>query len=601
MNNRKKERGITLIALAVTIIVMLILAGVTIASLISENGIIKQAQQVKTKNEISKEKEDISRAITASLLKNGDGKIELNDLQDELNKENGEGKTEVADGGDMYEILFKETNRLYTIDKEDNTISQQEISKDPNPGDITKDKDGNELTGNSEADAYEISSIEDLVQFSKMTNEGNNFEGKYIKLTRNLNFNSSFSYSDPENTTIFGDYNNDNIEEGIKSELTKEGARGFIPIKQFYGTFLGQNNRISNIKIQETLDRDNRYLGFIKENTGTIEDLKLSGKIIVDMAEGNRAMYYIGGVCGANEGIVKNAENYIELNLNLQTASGGFFAGGIAGKTEGDSDANIMSIIDNCANKADFSATGKGDYRIGGIAGYVDTAQISNCKNEGYIKSESTDYSCIGGIVCNVYDAIVDRCYNVGKLETISNNRIYLGGISAMDYNLKITNSYNAGEIIANGYAARMGGISGSSENGTTIENCYNIGTIRTTSNSTVIRVGGLVGFTFDRSNEELLTVKNSYNAGKMDIQGQATQKGTLYGLFFGTIQNCYALQTEGIELAGNTSDKITQTDCATKTSDEMKKVDFVNLLNNEAFKKDSSNINNGYPILNWQ
>lgn len=47
LNNRK---GITLIALVITIIVLLILAGVTIATLTGENGILKQAGKAKEKN-----------------------------------------------------------------------------------------------------------------------------------------------------------------------------------------------------------------------------------------------------------------------------------------------------------------------------------------------------------------------------------------------------------------------------------------------------------------------------------------------------------------------------------------------------------------------
>ena len=39
----KKEQGITLIALVVTIVVLLILAGVSISMLTGENGIVTQA------------------------------------------------------------------------------------------------------------------------------------------------------------------------------------------------------------------------------------------------------------------------------------------------------------------------------------------------------------------------------------------------------------------------------------------------------------------------------------------------------------------------------------------------------------------------------
>ena len=62
----KRNKGITLIALAVTIIVMLILAGVTIATLTGENGIITQAKQATITKELSEYKEQIE-LFTANL------------------------------------------------------------------------------------------------------------------------------------------------------------------------------------------------------------------------------------------------------------------------------------------------------------------------------------------------------------------------------------------------------------------------------------------------------------------------------------------------------------------------------------------------------
>ena len=46
---RKKETGITLIALVITIIVLLILAGVSIMMLTGDNGILNQASNAKVK------------------------------------------------------------------------------------------------------------------------------------------------------------------------------------------------------------------------------------------------------------------------------------------------------------------------------------------------------------------------------------------------------------------------------------------------------------------------------------------------------------------------------------------------------------------------
>ncbi len=59
----KEKNGITLIALVVTIIVLIILAGVSINMLVGENGIITQAQ--KAKEETEQAKEDELRRLTA--------------------------------------------------------------------------------------------------------------------------------------------------------------------------------------------------------------------------------------------------------------------------------------------------------------------------------------------------------------------------------------------------------------------------------------------------------------------------------------------------------------------------------------------------------
>ena len=53
----KNNKGITLIALVITIIVLLILAGVAISMLSGENGILRQAADAKTKTEEKSQQE----------------------------------------------------------------------------------------------------------------------------------------------------------------------------------------------------------------------------------------------------------------------------------------------------------------------------------------------------------------------------------------------------------------------------------------------------------------------------------------------------------------------------------------------------------------
>ena len=72
--NLRKNKGITLIALVITIIVLLILAGVSIAMLTGQNGILTQAQNASTQTEIAEAKEQAQMDILAwqsAQLENG--------------------------------------------------------------------------------------------------------------------------------------------------------------------------------------------------------------------------------------------------------------------------------------------------------------------------------------------------------------------------------------------------------------------------------------------------------------------------------------------------------------------------------------------------
>ena len=61
----KKENGITLVALVVTIIVLLILAGVSISMVLGENGIATRAKESATKTDLAGAQEAINLAVSA--------------------------------------------------------------------------------------------------------------------------------------------------------------------------------------------------------------------------------------------------------------------------------------------------------------------------------------------------------------------------------------------------------------------------------------------------------------------------------------------------------------------------------------------------------
>ena len=55
----KNKKGITLIALVVTIVVLLILAGVTISLLLDENGIIAKSKDARTETRVSQVEDEV--------------------------------------------------------------------------------------------------------------------------------------------------------------------------------------------------------------------------------------------------------------------------------------------------------------------------------------------------------------------------------------------------------------------------------------------------------------------------------------------------------------------------------------------------------------
>ena len=83
----KGRNGITLIALVITIIVLLILAGVTIASITGENGILSKATNARDNNAKASAEERVKTEVLGSY--GSDGKLSLDDLNNNLKNVDG--------------------------------------------------------------------------------------------------------------------------------------------------------------------------------------------------------------------------------------------------------------------------------------------------------------------------------------------------------------------------------------------------------------------------------------------------------------------------------------------------------------------------------
>ena len=140
-------------------------------------------------------------------------------------------------------------------------------------------------TGTKE-DAYQISKIEDLINFSINLNQGETYKNQYFILNNSIDFQDDNSYLNPQDTS-FGDLNNDGKVDGIKQELTT--GQVFIKVGSdneknnqnnepiFEGNFNGNGKIISNLIIDVPAEQINDSIGLFYNNQGIINELKVAG------------------------------------------------------------------------------------------------------------------------------------------------------------------------------------------------------------------------------------------------------------------------------------------------------------------------------------
>lgn len=361
-DKKKTNKGITLIALVITIIVLLILAGVSIAMLTGKNGILIQAEMAKEETIVGEEKEQIALSYNTAKIKkvsnNKEQELNENDLKSQLVDEDKQ-DVSIASDNELIIVKYNETRNMYSIDKLGNISGPLEQINDEYAGDITKNAT---RTGDSEESAYIINCIEDLVGLSARVNQGDNFQNKYIQLNRTLDFKSVSSYNN-----AFEKYSYDSENLMYKKDETSTTSikyllnndLGFIPIGKdstncFAGTFNGYGNEIKNLYIDnEELDD----VGLFGYSIGTIKKIGMVNSNIVGKSN-------VGSICG----LLCKSTGLIQYCYNVNgTISGESNAGGIVGGISlPNADASTRgSRVYNCYN------TGKvvSEYNAGGIVG----------------------------------------------------------------------------------------------------------------------------------------------------------------------------------------------------------------------------------------
>ena len=584
-----KQKGITLIALVITILVLLILAGVSINTVFSDNGIMKRARDSKKVTNMSSLKETIGVVLQGRNINKQVG-LEQNSLKTDLEKGiSGDKQVEqitddtcyvtrddvtltVYDNGDILEgktDLWDGTKKSKpTVDENKNwhiyTPEEMKYFADYVNGNLTEDeKAGLEITDDTivylEKDldlgarqvngtltagtAWEPVGTEKEAKFTG-TFEGNNHTIRGVYVKKEGNFAGIFGNSDTiQNLTVLNSY----IE-------ATGGCAGGIVAAVREGNLVNCHNKNTIVVAKSKVTG-----GVAGQSTGAkVQQCTNSGEII---SKAEKASGVAGGIVGLITAgtSVSDCKNFGKIN------SRGAKNGGIVGQSEGNIEKCMnFGIIDGGRDSNGYGSTG-------GIAGLSSNGTITRCINKGTINAEMR----AGGIVGdNEKGGIITKCINMENI----NGEFQIGGITGF-FNGVVDQCYNSGTI--NG-TNRLGGICGivGAEYETTIKNCYNTGSIIPEKSSkypsvNIQFIGGIIGWM--SSNETSGTISNNYNIGKIEIAGkEVTYVGGVIGSYSSkfTIKNNYY-----IEGTSKTNETLSSSG-ESKTEAQMKTEEFLALLN---------------------
>lgn len=324
---------------------------------------------------------------------------------------------------EQYEQKSREENQLLG-NLEQYMIGQ--LSNIPQVKDKTPGVLSGEGTGNN---PYLIESIEDLVWFGNDVTNGNDYNGKYVKLLDTLDFQSDLSYVNPNIENFCG------YEGKLKDALTTgEGFKGIGSLvdeeHSFAGFFDGNDKTIYHCYMNRNAETDNLKYGvsfFGRRLAGELKNLNLCN--IDFKLVGGDSSTYVSGISARVIGKVSKCRVAGNLQAN-SNKKGNVNASGITiyntGGTIEDS-CNLANISIKLTNQEDIAQA-----YSGGIAGNNENGIISRCYNKGNIKIEG--YAVIveaGGVARNMSgeNGTVEYCFNSGKIDinTLQTNELRVG------------------------------------------------------------------------------------------------------------------------------------------------------------------------------
>ena len=240
MKKVKGTKGITLVALVITVIVLLILAGVTIAALSGDNGILQNAARAKEETEAATLEEKIKLLAAETLINKYTGENKektAQELQDELNNQ---GERVLVVQWDKYIIFDLNENKEYRVMSDGNVKycgtnnigNELESFSDFNSEYINTDSDGNNVIGID----IEGNQIDMNLWECTLLNNGTyglNDEDTYNCIEYGGNLDNSV-----RNKGYEGSYtNNGEIIEAVPAYISRDDGKTYIAVTDMYCTF----------------------------------------------------------------------------------------------------------------------------------------------------------------------------------------------------------------------------------------------------------------------------------------------------------------------------------------------------------------------------
>ena len=540
MKKIRNNKGITLIALVVTIIVLIILAGVSINLVLGDNGILTKAKEAKEESNEAQVKEKMQLAVQEYVINRNTG--DSTSLQDILRANLDESKIEDVTENGKAAVVTYDGERI-KIDLDKGTIGQD------SPFDVWDGQSASTgLVGKgTKEEPYLIYSASDLYYMSQCVGQG--YEATVVGLNENKTENGCNAVACKANYKLmtnialndvseYDNWNNGSFDKTTLNSWTPIGRNDVTEGSgvTFSGVFDGNGYEVTGLYIENSQARTIGLFGYVAQVRGVVPTIK-------NVSVTNVYMYgygYAGAIVGSSTSGA-NIENcyssgYIEIDEGAD-GWGGSIVGGIIGELYG-------GRIVNCVSETVV----KGDSYVGGIVGkicksYNDTAKeymditVENCHNTADIYGNQDVGGVVGsssvGTTGNL--GLVKNCYNTGNIRSFGNRSNHIGGVIGRVENVKVVNCYNTGNItdIVEANANNIGGIAGIVDlwKDTEIIDCYNTGNIE----GNVKRVGGIVGLVTSGSSAEKVTIQNCRNTGiitstdssKGDIVGSQYYEGT--------------------------------------------------------------------------